>query len=69
MQPIPNSILDAALKLTETERLWLAAQLLETVPEEPVGLSIDDPDLMEELKRRSADREASVPWTEVRQQL
>jgi putative addiction module component (TIGR02574 family) len=69
MQPASDAILDAALKLPEDERLLLASRLLETVPDEPGGLSLDDPNLAEELKRRSADREGTVPWSEVRDEL
>lgn len=69
MQPASNDLFDAALKLPEDERLILASRLLETVPDEPCGLSLDDPDLVEELKRRSTDREGTIPWSKVRDEL
>lgn len=69
MQPASSELFDAALKLPEDERLILASRLLETVPDEPCGLSLDDPDLVEELKRRSADREGAIPWSQMRDEL
>ena len=69
MQPDSAAIFEAALKLPEDERLALVARLMETVPDEPAGLSIDDPDLEAELKRRSADLEGAVPWAQLRNDL
>ncbi len=69
MQINSEAIFEAALKLPENERLVLVNRLLETVPDEPAGLSIDDPDLAEELKRRCADLEGAVPWEQLRDEL
>lgn len=69
MQPAFHELFDAALKLPEDERLILASRLLETVPDQPSGLSLDDPGLVEELTRRSADREGTIPWSQVRDEL
>ncbi|MCE9548335.1 MAG: hypothetical protein K8T25_22915 [Planctomycetia bacterium] len=69
MQADSNAIFEAALNLPEDERLALVSRLLETVPDEPAGLSLDDPNLVEELKRRSADTEGSVPWSQLRDKL
>ena len=69
MQPNSDAIFEAAIELPEDQRLALVARLLETVPDEPAGLSIDDPDLVEELKRRSADLEGSTPWSQLRNEL
>ena len=69
MQPSSEAIFQAALKLPEDERLTLVARLLETVPDEPAGLSLDDPDLVEELKRRSADLDGAVTWNQLRGEL
>ena len=52
MQLDPEAIFDAASRLSEIERLTLAARLLETVPDEASGLSLDAPNLIEELNRR-----------------
>jgi hypothetical protein len=66
MQITPEAILDAALQLTESERLTLVSRLLETVPAEDFAVSLDDPALAEELERRFADREGSVTWPDLR---
>ncbi|HEX4145707.1 MAG TPA: hypothetical protein VHY91_19530 [Pirellulales bacterium] len=47
----------------------LVARLLQTVPDEPAGLSIDDPDLVDELQRRSADLDGATPWSQLRGEL
>jgi hypothetical protein len=69
MEPNSDAIFQAALGLPEDQRLALVARLLETVPDEPAGLSIDDPDLVEELKRRSADLGGAVQWDQLRGEL
>lgn len=65
---------EACLKLPlpeipEKERLALVSRLLETVPNEPAGLSLDGPGLIEQLQRRTTDTEGSVPWSRLRDQL
>ena len=69
MQPASDAILNEALQLPEQDRLVIAMRLLETVPDEPVGLSMDDPGLAEELARRSADLSGAVSWNELRSKL
>ena len=64
MQLTPESILEAALKLPENERLDLAARLLDTVP--PEILSVDDPDFIDEMDRRFNDGSPTIPWSEIR---
>lgn len=64
MQINPDTILEAALSLPDNERLDLAARLLDTVP--PGIMSIDDPNLIEELDRRFNDGSPTVPWSEIR---
>jgi putative addiction module component (TIGR02574 family) len=66
MQLTPEVILDAALHLTESERLTLVGRLLETVPADDSALSINDPVLAEELDRRFADHEGSIAWADLR---
>jgi len=61
-----DEILDAALQLSEDDRMLIAGRLLETLPEEPPGLSMDDPELEAELERRSGDWEGAVPWEQLR---
>ena len=64
-----KQILEAALKLPEDERLTLAAHLLETLPDEPDGLSLDEPDLLKELQARSADQSGAISWDDIRDKL
>lgn len=69
MQPNSDAIFQAAIQLPEDERLTLVSRILDTMPEESTGLSIDDPDLVEELDRRSKDKEGSMPWSQLRNEL
>ena len=62
----PETVFNAALQLSEGERLNLAFRLLDTVPEDAPGLSLDDPNLRQELDRRFADSDGSIPWSELR---
>lgn len=64
-----DDILKAALQLSEADRLVLANQLLDTLPEAPPGLSLDDPALAKELDRRSGQWENAIPWSELRDKL
>jgi hypothetical protein len=64
MQLTPDNILQAALSLPESERLDLAARLLDTVP--PGALSMDDPSFIAELDRRYNDGSPTIPWSEIR---
>lgn len=66
MQLTPEAIYEAAMSLPENERLDLAARLLDTVPAELDLLSIDDPDLIDQLDRRAADDSGAVPWSELK---
>ena len=66
MQSDPQAILDAALRLSENERLAIVSRLLETLPPEDITVSLDDPQLVEELDRRFADNEGTVPWSDLK---
>jgi hypothetical protein len=66
MQPTSDSILAAALQLPEAERLTVVSRLLETMSDAEFATSLDDPNLPDDLDRRFADREGSVPWSELR---
>jgi hypothetical protein len=66
MEPNANDIFEAAMMLPEGERLTLASRLLETVSAEDVTMGLADPALAEELDRRFADREGSIPWSDLR---
>jgi hypothetical protein len=60
-----DEILKSALELAETDRLLIAERLLDTLPEDVPGLSVDDPDLLEELERRSQDTSGAIPVSEL----
>jgi hypothetical protein len=66
MEQNAQTILAAAMLLPENERIAMASRLLESVPSDDDTLSVDDPSLIEELDRRFADREGSVPWPKLR---
>jgi putative addiction module component (TIGR02574 family) len=63
MQITADSLFEAASKLSEGERLELVNRLMDTLPGPPGLLSLDDPNLVEELDRRSADDSGSIPWS------
>jgi putative addiction module component (TIGR02574 family) len=62
-----QNILTAALALPETERLWLAERLMETLPPELDEMTDDE--LFAELERRRAevkkDPSIAIPWKDV----
>ena len=58
-----DSIFEAASKLPEPARLELALRLMDSLPGPPDLLSLDDPNLLEELDRRFADDSGSIPWS------
>lgn len=62
----PQTILDAAMQLPEDARLRLVSRLLESLPPEEETLSVDDPELAEELDRRFADGEGTIPWSDLK---
>lgn len=61
-----QQILEAALQLPESERFALISRLLESVPPDDEGISLDDENLVAELDRRFADPEGAVPWADLR---
>ena len=65
METNARMVLDAALQLPVNDRLEIASQLLDTVTPDDAVLRLDDRSLIDELDRRFADREASIPWNEL----
>ena len=63
-----SPLADRTPLLSETDRLTLVTRLLETMPNEVVGLSLDDPHLIEELDRRSNDRAGAIDWSDLKSQ-
>ena len=66
MEPTADTILAAAMMLSDNERITLASRLLASVPAEDVTIAVDDPALIEELERRFTDRDGAIPWSELR---
>jgi len=60
-----EEILDAALQLSETDRLAIASRLLDTLPEDLADSSDDEAALITELERRAEDRNGSIPLSEL----
>lgn len=66
METNVRMVLEAALQLPVNDRLEIASQLLDTVTPGDEGLQLNDPSLIEELDRRFADCEESIPWNRLR---
>ncbi len=69
MSETGQAVLDKAIELTEEERIWLVEKLLESMPNPPSIVDIDDPRLIEEVRRRAADNDPGVPWEQVKAEL
>jgi hypothetical protein len=65
MQTTVNSVLEAAFQLPEDDRRTLLSKLIEAVPIDDKTLSLDDPNLADELERRFLDDAGAIPWTEL----
>ena len=65
MASSPDEIIDAALKLPESDRLLIVARLLETLPNDYPGLSEDNAGFMDELERRASDADPTIPVSDV----
>ncbi|AMV35297.1 hypothetical protein VN12_24440 [Pirellula sp. SH-Sr6A] len=65
MSVSPDEILKSALSLPEADRVILATEILDSVKEPMPGMSIDDPNLLDELKRRRASMDDSVSASEL----
>jgi hypothetical protein len=69
MPQTADELLDAVMRLSESDRLKIAARLLEVSSTDAPGLAGDDPGLADELHRRSGDHSGAVPWEELRDEL
>jgi len=65
MQANRDDVLDAALQLSESDRLLIATRLMDTLSEGVVGLSEDDPEFLAELERRANDVGPTIPVSEL----
>lgn len=64
-----DEVLKSAMELSETDRLVLATELMETISDDLPGLSLDSPDLLAELESRASDGSPGISWEEVQAQL
>jgi hypothetical protein len=64
-----EDVLRSAMELSDTDRVLLATELMETVADDLPGCSIDDPKFTEELNRRISDGSPGSPWETVQAQL
>ena len=56
---------EVAMQLPEEDRVALIGRLLDTMPARDFGLSLDSPDLLDELDRRFADQEGEIRWADL----
>ena len=68
MSTSAQTSLNAALELSESERFMIVSGLLESLPPD-IGLSEDDPGLIEELDRRCLDLEGAVSWSDLESEV
>jgi len=68
MMSNPDAIFEAAMGLPERDRLVLVTRLMDTLPPDDSGLSMDDPGLVDELDRRWAENDKGISWAELRDQ-
>ena len=61
-----QAIVAAALQLSESERVEIVTQLLETLPEGADCISLDDQGFIEEMERRFVDPAGAISWSELR---
>ncbi len=61
-----DQLLEDAQQLSVADRLILAQQLLDTLPDDLPGLDFSGDELAQELLRRSGDYEDSITWSELR---
>ena len=59
-------LLEAALALPEDERFALVSDILDSLPADSLTVSVDDPNLMDELERRFADSDGAMSWSDLR---
>lgn len=69
MQQSRNDVLQAALQLSQADRSLLASDLLATLPVDLPGMSLQDPEFLDELRRRSTDESPKEDWETVRNEL
>lgn len=66
MPATATEIVSAAIQLPEADRLAIVSQLLETMGDEEHLPDVDDDGFIEEMQRRRNDADASVSWSQLR---
>jgi hypothetical protein len=66
MSSTADQAFEAAMQLPEEDRVALIGRLLETMPTREIALSLDAPNLLDELDQRFADREGEIRWADLR---
>jgi hypothetical protein len=61
----PDEIIDAALKLPESDRWQIASRILDTLSGKVPGVFEEDEAFLEELKRRAQDDGPMIPVSEL----
>lgn len=69
MSTTREDLLKSAMQLSETDRLLLATELMETLAGDSPGWSLDDPGLDAELEARENDGSPGIPWDVLKSQL
>lgn len=64
-----EEVLRSALELSESDRLLLATEIMDTLADDLPGLSVDDSDFEAELERRANDGSRGTSWDVVHAQL
>lgn len=66
MSVTADEIVTAAIQLPESDRLAIVSRLLETMGDKDNLQSVDDPDFIEEMRRRRDDPIDAVQWSQLR---
>jgi hypothetical protein len=66
MSSSADQAFEAAMRLPEEDRVALIGRLLETMPARDFGLSLDTPNLLEELDHRFTDQDGEIRWADLR---
>lgn len=61
-----QEILNSVLQLPETERLFIASRILETLPDEVTMGAQNEDEYVAELERRAGDWQGAISWSELR---
>ncbi len=73
MSDATDSVLQAALKLSDQERAELVDALLDSLPPEEDFVEVTEKEFLAELERRAveldADPSAGIPWSELKKQM